>query len=237
MKSKASYFSVSKPLIIEDLRRFWAIPALAFLVYFLSGVFPVLMSYGHLNDMGNYITMSLKNQQPFYMFAHLLFPIIAAVVIFRYLQGISSVSVMHSMPFTRAKLYNSGFLAGLIMIAAPILANGLILLAISKPVYNQYIGGADSSTQMTDTVNLFARADILNWIWVSLIIAFTIYAVSVFAGIVTWKLPDAFCHRGLVQFPDPPRCTQFSSLTSPTTCSASTRRATGRNTACGSPRT
>jgi len=182
MRSKASYFSISKPLIIENLRRFWAIPALAFLVYFLSGVFPILMSYSHLNDMASYIRMSLANQQPFYMLAHLMFPIIAAVVIFRYLQGVSSVSVMHSMPFTRAKLYNSSFLSGLILIAAPILANGLILLAISKPVYRQY--GTETGL-VTDTVNLFARADILNWIWVSLIIAFVSYAVAVFAGIVT----------------------------------------------------
>ena len=182
MKSKASYFSISKPLVIENMRRFWAIPALAFLVYFLSGVFPVLMSYSHLNDMASYIEMSLSNRQPFYMFAHLMFPIMAAVVIFKYLQGISSVSVMHSMPFTRAKLYNSGFLSGLVLIAAPILANGLILLAISKPVFKQY---STETGIMTDTVNLFARADILNWIWVSLLIAFVIYAVSVFAGIVT----------------------------------------------------
>lgn len=182
MKSKASYFSISKPLILENLRRFWAIPALAFLVYFLSGVFPILMSYAHLNDMASYIKMSLSNQQPFYMFAHLMFPIMAAVVIFKYLQGVSSVSVMHSMPFTRAKLYNSGFISGLILIAAPILANGLILLAISKPVFNQY--GTETGL-MTESVNLFARAGILNWIWVSLLIAFVIYAVSVFAGIVT----------------------------------------------------
>jgi ABC-2 type transport system permease protein len=182
MRSKASYFSVSKSLIIENIRRFWAIPALAFLVYFLSGVFPILMTYSHLNDLGNYIEMSLNNQQPFYMFAHLMFPVIAAVVIFRYLQGISSVSVMHSMPFTRAKLYNSGFVSGLILIAAPILANGLILLAISKPVHNQYHNGI---MMVTDTVNLFARADVLHWIWTSLIIAFVIFAVSVFAGIVT----------------------------------------------------
>lgn len=182
MRSKASYFSVSKPLIIENMRRFWAIPALAFLVYFLSGVFPILMTYSHLNDLGNYIEMSLNNQQPFYMFAHLMFPVVAAVVIFRYLQGISSVSVMHSMPFTRAKLYNSGFISGLILIAAPILANGLILFAISKPVYNQYHNGI---MMVTDTGNLFARADILHWIWTSLIIAFVIFAVSVFAGIVT----------------------------------------------------
>jgi hypothetical protein len=182
MKSKASYFSISKPLIAENLRRFWAIPALAFLVYFLSGVFPILMAYSHLNSVANYIKLSLSNQQPFYMFAHLIFPIVAAVVIFKYLQGISSVSVMHAMPFTRAKLYNSGFVSGLILIAAPILANGIILLAISKPVYNQY--GTETGV-VTEMVNLFSRADILNWIGVSLIIAFVIYAVSVFAGIVT----------------------------------------------------
>ena len=182
MKSKASYFSLSKPLIIENLRRFWAIPALAFLVYFLSGIFPILMSYRHLTDLSSYLEASLNNQQPFYMFAHMIFPIIAAVVLFRYLQSISSVSVVHSMPFTRAKLYNSGFVSGLIMIAAPILANGLILLAISKPVYNQYDNGTGL---MVNTVDLFSRMDIMNWIWVSLIIAFTMFTVSVFAGIVT----------------------------------------------------
>lgn len=182
MKSKASYFSISKPLIIENLRRFWAIPALGFLVYFLSGIFPILMAYSHLNDMATYIESSLSNQQPFFMFAHLIFPIVAAVVLFRYLQGISSVSVMHSMPFTRAKLYNSGFLSGLILITIPILINGLIFLALSKPVHNQY----DTGNGLTmDTVNVFSRADVLNWIWTSLLIVFVIYAVSVFAGIVT----------------------------------------------------
>ncbi|MGI6748669.1 MAG: hypothetical protein ACOX4V_10645 [Anaerovoracaceae bacterium] len=182
MRLKASYFSISKPLIRENLRRFWAIPALAFLVYFLSGVFPILMAYSNLNTLSSYIAMSLNNQQPFYMFAHLVFPIAAAVVIFRYLHGISSVSVMHSMPFTRAKLYNSGLISGLIMIAAPIILNGLILLAISKPVYNQYYSGTGI---MLDTVNVFARANILNWIWISLIIAFVVFAVSVFAGMLT----------------------------------------------------
>ncbi|MEL7658616.1 MAG: hypothetical protein AAGU75_22215, partial [Bacillota bacterium] len=182
MRSKASYFSISKPLIIENMRRFWAIPALAFLVYFLSGSFPILMSYRHLNRIANYIEMSLNNQQPFFMFAHLMFPVVTAVVIFRYLQGISSVSVMHAMPFTRAKLYNSGFISGLILIISPILINGLILLAISKPVFNEY--GTETGMHQ-DTVNVFARAEILHWIWVSIIIVLIIYAISVFAGIVT----------------------------------------------------
>ena len=182
MKSKASYFSISKPLILENLRRFWAIPALAFLVYFLSGVFPVLMTYRHLNDMSSYIEISLNNQQPFYMLAHLMFPIITAIVIFRYLQGISSVSVMHSMPFTRAKLYNSNFISGLILIISPILVNGLILLAISKPVFNQY--GTETG-MMIDTINVFSRAEVLHWIWISILIVIVTYSISVFAGIVT----------------------------------------------------
>ena len=128
MNLKASYFSVSRPLIIENLRRFWAIPALSFLVYFFSGIFPILMSYKHINNISGYIQLTLNNQQPFYLFAHLLFPIITAVIIFRYLQGISSVSVMHALPFTRMKLYNSSFLSGLILTLSPILLNGLILL-------------------------------------------------------------------------------------------------------------
>ncbi|MDD3350586.1 MAG: hypothetical protein PHC40_07045, partial [Eubacteriales bacterium] len=74
MNSKASYFSISLPLIKENMRRFWAIPVIAFLVYFLSGVFPVLMTYDKINNIASYIEMSLKNQQPFYMMAHLLVP-------------------------------------------------------------------------------------------------------------------------------------------------------------------
>lgn len=182
MKSKASYFSISKPLMIENLRRFWAIPVLAFLAYFLSGVFPLLMTYSHLNGMADYIELSLNNQQPFYMFAHLIFPIFTAVVIFRYLQGISSVSVMHSMPFTRAKLYNTGFLSGLILIITPILVNGLILLAVSKPAFREY---GTSEGMMVNNVNVFTRADVLNWIWISILIVVVVYAISVFAGIIT----------------------------------------------------
>ena len=197
MKSKASYFSISVPLIKENLRRFWAIPVLAFLVYFLSGIFPILMSYGHLNNMARYIEMSLNNQQPFYMMAHLMFPIITAVIIFRYLQSVSSVSVMHSMPFTRSKLYNSGYVSGLILILVPILLNGLILLAISKPVYSQY--GTETGL-FINPVNLFTRSDILNWIWVSIVIVIVIYAVSVFAGIVTGNSLMHFAMAGFFNF-------------------------------------
>lgn len=182
MKSKASFFSISKPLILENLRRFWAIPVLSFLVYFLSGVFPILMTYNKINNIARYIELSLNNMQPFFMFAHLIFPIMAAVIVFKYLQSTSAVSMMHSMPFTRMKLFNSSVVSGLILILVPIFLNGIILLAISKPAYYQY--GTEMGL-MTNTVNLFARSEILNWIWVSAVMVIFIYAVSIFSGIIS----------------------------------------------------
>ena len=182
MKSKASYFSISVPLIKENLRRFWAIPVLAFLVYFLSGVFPILMSYKTLNFMARYIEMSLHNLQPFFMGAHLFMPVLTAVILLRYLQNVSSVAVMHSMPFTRAKLYNSNVISGFILISAPVILNGIIMLFLSKPAFQQWGYGDDIAFS---TINVFSRGEILNWMGTSLIILFVLFSVSIFAGIVT----------------------------------------------------
>ncbi len=182
MRSKASYFSISMPLVKENMRRFWAVPVLAFLVYFLSGVFPILMSYKNLGYMASYIEMSLHNMQPFFMGAHLLVPVITAVLLYRYLQNVSSVAVMHSMPFTRSKLFNSGFVSGLILISVPILLNGIILLLLSKPTYRQW-GYAEELT--ISTVNVFSAGEILNWMGTSILIVFVLFSVAVFTGIVT----------------------------------------------------
>ncbi|NLT48975.1 MAG: acyltransferase [Clostridiales bacterium] len=164
------------------MRRFWAVPVLAFLVYFLSGVFPILMAYKDLASLAYYIEMSLHNMQPFFMGAHLLVPVITAVLLYRYLQNVSSVAVMHSMPFTRSKLFNSGFVSGLILITVPILLNGIILLLLSKPTYRQW-GYAENLT--ISTVNVFSTGEILNWIGTSVLIVLVLFSVAVFTGIVT----------------------------------------------------
>lgn len=182
MKSKVSYFSISLPLIKENLRRLWAIPVVFFLVYFLSGVFPILMSYGNINRIASYIEMSLHNLQPFYMGAHLFMPVVTAVILYRYLQATSSVAVMHSLPFTRNHLFNSNFVSGIILTISPIVINGIILMLISKPAYKQWGYGDDITI---DTVNVFTRGEILNWIWTSILVVLVLYSISVFAGIIT----------------------------------------------------
>lgn len=182
MKFQTLYSSISLPMIRENLRRFWSIPALSFLIYFLSGVFPILISYNNINRVADYINMSLTNLQPFFMSAHLMMPITTAVIIFRYLQSTSSVTMMHSLPFSRIKLYTSNLISGLILIITPIIVNGIILLIIAKPVYNIWQGDPETTA---DAINLFTRSGVLNWMWESILIVLVVYAISVFAGLVT----------------------------------------------------
>lgn len=182
MKSTTLYSSFSLPLIRENLRRFWAIPALSFLIYFLSGVFPILITYDNINRTASYIAMSLSNMQPFYMAAHLMMPVMAAVIIFRYLQTTSSVTMIHSLPFNRLRLYVSNLLSGLILVLLPMLANGLILLIIAKPAYDQW---AYQQGNMAELVNHFTRSAVLEWMWQSFLIILVVYAISIFAGLVT----------------------------------------------------
>ncbi len=180
MKFRASYFSISIPLIKENLRRFWAIPAIGFLAYFLSGVFPILMSYSNINNMYYYIEMCLTNKQPFFMAIHLMLPIITAVIVYRYLQSPSSVTSMHAMPFTRAQLFNSGLLSGLILILLPLLGNELIFQLIAKPTYDYYMYEDYKKMigLMDNAVDIFTRSNVLEWFWQSLLIVLVIYAIS-----------------------------------------------------------
>ena len=182
MKLQTSYFSLSLPLIRENLRRFWAIPCLSFLIYFFSGIFPILISYSDINKVSGYIKISLMNMQPFFLATHLIMPIITAVIIFRYLQSTSSVTMIHSMPFSRMKLYTSNLFSGLLLIVTPIILSGGILLIIARPAYEVW---NNDPVLLANAANVFTRGMVLEWIWQSIIIVFVIYSISVFAGIVT----------------------------------------------------
>lgn len=182
MKSAASYFSVSTALIKENMRRYWPIPAISFLAYFLTGIFPLLISYASLNNQYYFIESMLSNHYPPFMLAHLFIPVITGVMVFKYIQTPSSVTAMHAMPFTRATLFNSNAISGLALAAAPVILMGLILLAIAKPVYDSYDMNAVTAGTLVD---VFAREGVLYWMWESFIIILVLYAVTVFAGIVT----------------------------------------------------
>lgn len=114
------------------------------------------------------------------MAVHLMMPIITAVIVFRYLQSSSSVTAMHAMPFTRATLYNSCVASGLLLNVLPIAVNEIILLLIAKPTYFAY-----GYIIPADALNIFSRMAVLSWFWHALIIVLVVYAIAIFAGLVT----------------------------------------------------
>lgn len=186
MKFKASCFKYGKAMGCENFRRLWPVPAVGFLVYFLSGVFPILLHYKNLKPVASYIEMSLGNEQPFFIVINLFLPVVAAVLVFRYLHTASSAAVVHAMPFDRPTLFFSNFLSGFALCTAPILANGLILLCIAKPVkltVYEYDELTDSNFETV--VDIFSRAAIGSWILESVLIVLFIFTVAVFAGMVT----------------------------------------------------
>ncbi len=179
VKSKAFYskfFSV--PLAMENMKRFWAIGVVGLLVYLLSGVFPLILSY---DDIRPYMVESmLNNHNPGYMAAHLFLAISAAVAVFRYLQNTGSTSVMHAMPFSRKGLYLSSYWSGLKLACLPALVNGLILLLLKTPVYETvYVSNLPVET------NIYTTAGVLAWIAEVLVIIVFMYSIAVFAGMVT----------------------------------------------------
>ncbi|WP_324823753.1 hypothetical protein [Sinanaerobacter sp. ZZT-01] len=185
MTYKAFCSNISRPLIQEDFRRYWPISIIGFLIYFFSGVFPILLGYQDLTSISYYIVNILHNINPLFLLTHLTLPVTTAVVLFRYLQNVSSVAVIHAMPFQRITLYISHFLSGIVLIASPIIANGLILLAISKPVMQE--------DTLTAAENIFSRTIILAWILQSLLIVIFLYTISVFSGIITGNTLMHFC--------------------------------------------
>ncbi|MDX9888822.1 MAG: hypothetical protein RBS51_06105 [Anaerovoracaceae bacterium] len=174
MRFKASYFNLSGALIGENIRRFWALSVLSFIGYFLAGILPIIFSYSRLDGMSWQIQQLLNNQYFPYGFLHLVVPVVAAVILYRYLHSPGSVTMVHGLPLTRAKIFNSNFLSGIILIVLPLIVTTLILLLLVKPVFAY--GG---------TEDLFTITLVLQWFWQSLIVVTSVYGIGVFAGVVS----------------------------------------------------
>lgn len=172
MRSTASS-KVSGTIIKEDLRRFWPVQAITLLILLMTGIVPLLLSrQGHKSNMAiiNHWTNvgSIGFDAAFVVAA-----ISAGIVTFRYLENRSASNFTHSRPLTRGTLFVSNFLAGVIMMAVPVILNAIFIIMI---------GG--SSTVLPAC----------RWICISMLICLVMYSITVFAGMVCGNTPmHVFC--------------------------------------------
>ena len=199
MKSKISFFSVSPAIIREDFRRFWAIPVLAFIGYFLFGLLPIIVNYGLITKnggenamvVGQLVDAMLSGQNPFLIVNMAWVPILSGLLIFSYLHRTGSVITVHSQPVTRNILFGGHFLSCALFTILPIILTGIVLLIIASPIYDPdslTVGSqiaAQGAQQAAETGrNIFARADIVRWMWDYILISLYILSITVFGGMI-----------------------------------------------------
>jgi len=186
MKSKASCFSISGPLFVENIRRYWAIMAVAFIAYFLTSLSPIMLSLSEpdLRESAGYINDMLHGQNPLFVSMGFAMPIICAVTVLAYMQRQAAATSMHAMPFSRAKLFNTSVLSGFVMTIVPFIITGIIVLALARPTYLPYYYD-DMGILEEGAENVFTRVAVLRWMAESLVSMLFIYAIAIFGGIIS----------------------------------------------------
>lgn len=179
-------FSISAALIKEDFRRFWAIPAIAFIGYFLTGIFYILVNYDAVTDnrgsyMAGFIETMLEGSYWAFIINMLWVPLLSSVLVFRYMHKTGHVMTAHSQPFSRSTILNSHTASCALFCILPILATALVLLVIAKPVYYP----ADTYTSTETIVNIFSRLRIINWAWDTILVSMFILVICIIGGLAT----------------------------------------------------
>ena len=161
------YFSLSWPLIRECFKMYWYIPALSFVMYFFAGIFPVLSNLKHIPELENYITESFNNLKFIYMALLIIAPVVSASIMMGYLHRESKALMLHALPMSKNRLFNSYYLSGWILCLIPVALIALLYCAI------------DPSTE------IIQLRDISIWFISSLSMITFFYGIAVLAGSLT----------------------------------------------------
>ncbi|MCT4583786.1 MAG: ABC transporter permease [Peptostreptococcaceae bacterium] len=175
MKLKTSFFNIN--IIIEDLKRYWGISALYFIFLFLVGPFSI---FSRLNEDRSLSGYSVRE---FFMLRTGSYGIIVAlavgigisVIIYRYLQNSDSTSMVHSMPITRAEIFNSHNISAFLLMFVPVL---LIAITFFMFIFN-YSGNDEVVREYITYYN------VSKWIITIMTMNLFVYLLTCFAGMLT----------------------------------------------------
>lgn len=173
MKNKGTFMGgVSMALMKENFRRQWYLPVLIFVLYFLSGIFPLLFLKG---AAGEYAVVSLHNANFIYNSFITYIPIVVACVVMWYLHKPEKAFAMHAQPYSRGKLFNTHILMGWIMMVIPVILTGVIYMGFS--------GSLTVTDQVTNALTqAFTPKDAVIWMLNSISLYTFCYGMAVLAG-------------------------------------------------------
>ncbi|MCL2202856.1 MAG: hypothetical protein FWB88_02810 [Defluviitaleaceae bacterium] len=126
---------INIPLLIEQCKRFWVIPALSMLVYVLAIVVPMYAADPTgWNTAARMITMVLSMNHPVMITAMVLVPLAAAMALFPYhFNGVANTAFT-AFPVNKKQLFFTNLAAGALMFIVPLfLLSLLLLIPITSP--------------------------------------------------------------------------------------------------------
>lgn len=184
MKSTRFSFNISAKLVEEDVKRYWLIPAMIFLIYFIVGAVPLL------DAADKYISVSLNSQHNVYANSIQIAlisvsAISAAASVFSYLHGKASSVFVHGLPFSRKTLFRSHAFAGWLLAVFPIVISGLCFIVVCAL---QTASGKEIIESPDVYIPISYVDYYLDWTLSALIAVTFVYALALLAGVIAGNL-------------------------------------------------
>lgn len=184
-------FSVSPALIRENFKLCWYVPALAFLLYFFAGIFPIILNLSDTSIIARYIENSLNNYNVVYPIYMAGIPLVAAMLMMSFFHKPAKALALHAQPYSRAKLFNSHVVSGWLMCIIPVVLTALLYLVFMREtlIHTIYETAADSIFVMgspdTVSINIYTFGAVMKWLASSIGMMTFFYGLYILAGSLT----------------------------------------------------
>ncbi len=176
----------SAALFKENFKRFWPMELVAFLIYFLSGPFLIMMQ----SSLRSIISSIVEQEHFVFVLMSLVLPVICCAEVFNYLNIPAATNLIHTQPFSRKTLYITNFISGYVMSIAPAFITMLVLFTLTPFVNSQYPG-------------IVSIGRLLIWFLTVTVVMLFVYSISVLAAVVSGttiiQILTAFAFNFLLQ--------------------------------------
>ena len=127
MNTKKSSLSKITTLIANDFKKYWIFSFVELMEFFFASSSIILSSKDKLADLKLTVAGILQPNGFESGFVAMVFPVIAAYLVFGYLHNVASVTATHSMPISRKEHFVGHCISGYLLTTLPIIANGIVL--------------------------------------------------------------------------------------------------------------
>ena len=184
-------FSVSPALIRENFKLCWYVPALAFLLYFFAGIFPIILNLSDTSIIARYIENSLNNYNVVYPLYMAGIPLVAAMLMMSFFHKPAKALALHAQPYSRSRLFNSHVVSGWLMCIIPVVLTALLYLVFMREtlIYSTSELVMDSlfvtGKPITDSHNIYTFGAVMMWLASSIGMMTFFYGLYILAGSLT----------------------------------------------------